>query len=446
MNLGSVLNKWVWSLLLLSFLSACHQEAFEFRPGDIHLTQDTVDFDTLLTNRFSAVHSFTIHNPSAENIHLKGIEILPDNADIKLNISGKEFPIEASQKIEILAHDSIVILVQMKLHGSESNVTHLQSHSHILFTGTKITQLTLKATGINMQELSGNLNRSELTQGAYAIQGTATLPAGRTLRIAAGASFYMGKNSQLIINGTLQAAGKLDAPIRFLSDKIDGKYGNRNFYRKSKNHWKGIKIQNSNDTKLDYVEVLNADTLLQIDNSQAEIFNTKLLHASTTLSTTKSSLKISNLIAADFLETGLCFTNTNAIIEHATLAKQNGTLNDELIKIVNKTEKVSIRNSILIGNSLNAVTLGENSKIYHSLLENQAFDSRTVKCVAYNASLPLFKNAVKFNYQLDKDSQARGLGLPDFIFDLTNSFKDFNNKFRQLDQQIDAGAFEYQKE
>ena len=88
--------------------------------AQLMFSADTVMFDTIFTTIGSTTQHFTVHNPYSENILISRIKLAGgDMSNFRLNINGEE--VNEQYEVEVPAHDSIYIFVEVTINPLNSN-------------------------------------------------------------------------------------------------------------------------------------------------------------------------------------------------------------------------------------------------------------------------------------------------------------------------------------
>jgi len=241
------------TVLLLAFavaiLAGCRRDQlFTDDPGvRLDFSQDTVLFDTIFTTVGSITKRFVARNPSNRavrvNIALEGGSPSPFRINVD-GASGIQF-----EGVEILGGDSIFIFVEANL--DQTNVTNpLIFEDHILFsTNGNEQDVLLVAWGQDAHfffpdrriqgfppfsiiaglDDQGNTTCETVVwpnDKPYVIFGYAVVDSCSTLQIDPGVRVHVHGGGGLWIYrwGRIQAAGTVDQPITFQSDRLEPLY------------------------------------------------------------------------------------------------------------------------------------------------------------------------------------------------------------------------------
>ena len=443
-------------LLLFSFIlilgSSCNNDKFEFEKKDISIRVDTMKFDTLLSNKFSTIRKLVVYNNSNKNIVIPKIYANSDNCEIIISVSGLNSENNVFKDIEIYAYDSLFIFVKLKL--LENPTTEISETVIPLIFDTPTNQIVyLSAFGINNEKLVGDLYNDStkhiLNVKNYFIEDSLFVGAEDTVIINAGTRFYMSNKSKIIVKGCLIIRGTKEEPVVFSTDRIEGWKQYRNFYLDQNNLWDGIIIKNSNkNCTINYAVINNAHYGLYLYKSKnLFIENSNIYYSSTPIYIDSSSVQSNNNILADFTQEAVVINGGASNFVHNTIVRNNNSYSETLLQINNEKKLVTFYNSIIIGHCNQSVNTNFMSYfIYNCILQDGVTKIRkNSETVKFDDSKQLFRDIVKLDFRLQKESQARNMGA-DKTGNIINN-RDIVGTVRDLsDGKPDVGAYEYKED
>ena len=116
--------------------SSCEDMMFSTNPNQrIHISADTVSFDTLFTGVGSTTKIFNIYNPSKNRIKIDAIELV-GATHYSLNING--VLTDALHDISLKANDSMRIFVQAYVDPSDQFTPFIVKDSIIIRSNSEL--------------------------------------------------------------------------------------------------------------------------------------------------------------------------------------------------------------------------------------------------------------------------------------------------------------------
>ena len=154
---------------------------FSTNPNQrIHISADTVSFDTLFTGVGSTTKIFNIYNPSKNRIKIDAIELV-GATHYSLNING--VLTDALHDISLKANDSMRIFVQAYVDPSDQFTPFIVKDSIIIRSNTHTYKVVLQAYGQDAHRVSKRQIMADTTwlaEKQYLILDTLTIAQGAT--------------------------------------------------------------------------------------------------------------------------------------------------------------------------------------------------------------------------------------------------------------------------
>ncbi|MDR1918167.1 MAG: hypothetical protein LBQ65_00795 [Tannerellaceae bacterium] len=259
----------------LVLLWACSEidDSYSTNPNHrLGFSVDTLSFDTVFTTIGSATRQFMVYNTHAEPLNIEAVRLNQGSSGFRLNVDGRSG--ESFSNIRILGKDSLYVFVEVTVDPTGVN-SPLLMEDRLDFTVNGRTQsVCLQAYGQDVHLYKGGyaLKRDTLwtAERPYLIYDSLVVDSGITLTLEKGASLYMHAQAKWVINGTLKAAGTLDAPITFRGDRLDNLLTDLPYDRIA-NQWDGIYFgTGSFENLMDFVVVRNGNHGLQFLESAPE--------------------------------------------------------------------------------------------------------------------------------------------------------------------------------
>lgn len=229
----------------ISFLS-CKKDKFLTDPSaSVSFSQDSILFDTVFTTIGSTTRNIRVINNNNQKIKISSVRLEKGQAsNFFLNVDGT--PGKEVNDVEILAHDSIYVFVQVNVNPTNQN-SPLIIQDKILFDVNGNQQsVDLEAWGQDayyhfptsaIQYKNGYLPYSTVAPGTnttvtwnndkpHVIYGWLVVDSTQTLTINQGVRVYLHQNAGLWVYryGKLQVNGVLGNEVTFQGDRREADY------------------------------------------------------------------------------------------------------------------------------------------------------------------------------------------------------------------------------
>ena len=434
-------------LTLITVFSCKKRDKIDSNPAlKLTFSTDTVFFDTVFTTVGSVTQRLMVHNYNASKILVSSIRLGGgSNSVFSLNIDGT--PATSMSDVEIAANDSIFIFVKVTVNPNNQNTPLVITDSILFNTNGNLQKVDLVAWGQDAyfyrnKKLNGNVTWDSIKP--HVIYGYLRVDTGSILTIDAGTKLYFHKSAYLAVShlSTLIVSGTLEHPVRFLGDRLDP------FYRDLPGQWDGIYLEKGSNNEITYAIIKNGNFGISVD-SAVNPFN-PMLRVTNTI--------IQNMIGNDIYAYASYVYSENCVLGDcgsASLALDFGgsyefrqlTIGNYWSSSVRLVPALYLSNYItdtlghLIPNPLTKAEFG-NIIVYGSLDEELSFNKNT--SAAFNFTFdhcllktlkstsdplyyitcivnkdPGFVDVLKYDYQIDSISPARGQGNP-FVGVLTD--------------------------
>jgi hypothetical protein len=441
-------------------------EVVSLNPSlEILFSNDTVSFDTLLSETRSHTKRLKIYNPHEESILLSSVQLgLGNVSDYSIIVNGRETDNLKNEKI--LGGDSVLVLVEVNVNPRNRNLPYLVKDSIIVNWNGNSEHVKLVSWGQDIKKIESQsiCTTTWTNERPYFVDGIIEVEEGCTLTIEQGTKIYFYNNSLLLVVGNLVAQGDSANHILFTSSRFDSGYDN------IPGQWSGIIfLEQSTNNQLAYCTIENADIGLglgyqitgnslipgDIDNglqSEIDISNTTIRNASTagllafnSIVSAKNSLiyncgsfLIGNFAGGDYTYQHCTITNEPSLFiqDDPTIQfSDNAIVGQDLlvdnlnIELTNCILWGSQQEELLINNGGQAILTSDlNSNIIRSAQEIP----NNFTSLKFN--FPAFNNPYSFDFTLDTLSPAKDKGMDIGIL------KDIIDA--QRDAFPDIGAFE----
>ena len=456
--------------LAIAFSSCDDERYLSSVDAELHFSVDTLMFDTIFTSIGSATQSFRVINPYDQPMMISSIALAGgDKSNFRLNVDG--ILKNDVTNIELAAHDSLYIFVEVTIDPNGSNQPMIVKDSIVFVANEKMQHILLMAWGQDFIPIEREVVKTTTWKAGkpYVIFDYAYVDSAHTLNIEPGARIYFHNDAYFYVKGSINAVGTVGSPIVFTSDRREKMYENL------PDQWWGIVIfPSSQQSRFENVAIRNANIGLQVGTIEHEgganvrLHNVKIenmayagifalkstIAASNTLVANCGFYCVTLLIGGDYqfnhctlanYWSGITKRSTSSLVISNQLKVKTGQ-GDKMY--FGALERADWRNSIVWGNMETELELGRNEETAF----NYSFDHCILK-LADSISVsntknyreikkniePKFLNAAEYNFELDTLSVAKDAGSIDYGAMVP---LDFRNQSRISDNAPDLGAYE----
>ncbi|MCK9254362.1 MAG: hypothetical protein GX793_02070 [Bacteroidales bacterium] len=478
---------------LLSFfliITSCEKNFFTNNPEDrLIFSTDTVQFDTIFTQKGSATKFFIIKNShKSKSIVIDKIYLgSGKNSVYRLNIDG--FPVNNIENYELAGGDSLFIFVEVTINPGANDL--VEEDSVVFLSNGNMQNVKLVAFGQNVTLLNGQFITSDTTwtdAKPVLIYNSALVEENVTLQVNQGAKVYFHRGASLFVKGSLKVHGNKDNRVLFTGDRLE------NYYSELAGQWGAfIEDENKNtvgifggihllagskNSEINFADIKNSIIGLQVDScvtpgtptvklNSTNIENSKIIG----LYALGSTIEAENCVFSNSGQYNLaCLIGGDYKFLHCTMANYwvGNRQTPQLIlnnyynyRDANGNIQTSYRdlkdayfgNCIIYGSKDNEIKLDFDNRS----LTNFRFDNCLIKQKDYKNfegtdffidniwnENPKFKEITKpYDYELDTLSPAKDIGKLNISQQVP---LDQLGNNRLLDGKPDLGAFERQED
>lgn len=281
----------------------CYTEQFTTDTTDrLRFSLDTLRFDTVFVTVGSATRSFKVYNDASLPLKIEKISIRSGAFSVfRLNVDGFSAPSKILKGVEIGAHDSIYVFLEVTIQPDQPlSISPFVISDAIEFeTNSNIQTVYLEAWGQNANYIPDRYSKGSLAllscnlqeetwsdPKPYVIYGVLLIDSC-TLRIPAGARVYVHgglvRTANSIYNdgiiyvldhGRLSVEGTADRPVIFTTDRLEQEL------KDEWGAWSGIRIgQGSINNRISYAEIRSAFVGIYADSaSDLTVRNTRIFN------------------------------------------------------------------------------------------------------------------------------------------------------------------------
>lgn len=262
-----------FTLLLLALCgSACRKPVLDDNVR-LRFSTTSITFDTVFTTLGSTTRSFTVYNPSEQDLKVDVYLAGGNNSSYSMNVNGIAGNIQ--HNVVIPAKDSIFVFAKVTINPGNQNQPFLVCDS-IMFEHNKVEQkvrLTafgqdahfivadassgLKVIAHEHENITWHNDKPYVVMGGWAVVDSLG-----TLNIDPGTRIYFHKGSGLLVwrYGNIHVNGTREQPVIFRGDRLEPQY------ETDYNQWDRIWILEGNqENTIDYAIITNSYVGLQIE-------------------------------------------------------------------------------------------------------------------------------------------------------------------------------------
>lgn len=445
-------------LVVLLIWSSCAtvEDDISFDPNlEIIFSNDSVAFDTLLSDSRSATRRLTVFNPNENAILFSEIFLGKDQtSDYSIIVNGKQ----GSQQIneQILGGDSLLILVEVNINPRNLNIPYIVKDSIIFNWNGNTEHVKLVSWGQDGNRLQNQIVCDEVwtKDRPYIISDTLLVRPNCQLTLEPGTTVFFENDAALFIQGSLLAVGDSANHIIFRNARFDG------VYDQVPGQWNGIYfLEGSTDNQVEFAEIFNGQVGLRVGSpdddaipdvvvANTKIFNMSLagilaftsdVEATNSLIYNCGSYLVGNFAGGNYTYQHCTFSNDQSFFVHNEpsvqfsdnlILSETETLTDDLtLELTNCIVWGSQDEELLINN-------GGGSIVIVDLTTNIIRSGEDIfgNFTSQGFNFPGFSNRFLFDYSLDTLAFAQDKGTDIGIL------KDIEDVPR--DETPDIGAFE----
>jgi hypothetical protein len=465
-------------VLALGFMQ-CNDPIGDNPTGDeLVFSTDTLSFDTLFTTLGSTTQIFSVRNPYAHNLVIDKIELAGQNSCFRLNVDGLAG--NAQSEIELRAHDSIFVFVEVTIDPNNENNPVLIEDSIAFTVKGKKSHVLLQAYGQDVQILRGQVfeTGSLHAEKPFLVYDSLVIKQGHTLTIKKGQTLYFHKDAALVAYGILVVNGTVEEPVTFRGDRLDELWtGNK--YDYNSGLWWGIELHPSEKTHSirnacirNSIAGVIAPVLTDEATTKIELLNT-VIHNNTFsgLLAVNSEIEARNCQITNCENYNLNLIGGKSRFIHCTIANYYGMYSQRakkpalLLENVAEhgpytyavpMEKSEFINCIIDGEYQNEIQVryavdfdfhfsftGSSVKLNKADSIMILFGDRFKSCIFNDSTKFLSLSRYKFDYSLDTLSKMRDVANPAVIVQFPEMEFDIKGNSRLADGKPDLGAYEF---
>ena len=212
--------------------------------AQLTLSEDTVAFDTIITEQGSTTKTLIAHNYNDKGLRISRVELAQGAAShFRINVDGQYLSGGVGEDFEVRRKDSIYVRIEVLLPDGDSDAIR-DFEDQLIFTLESGVQqkVVLTASGLDVIILRGETINADRTLDAkrpYVIYDSLVVAPGATLTLPEGCILMFHDQTSLLVHGTLKANGTLAKPVTLRGDRTDRMFPYLP-YDNTPNRWGGI--------------------------------------------------------------------------------------------------------------------------------------------------------------------------------------------------------------
>lgn len=450
--------------ILLAIFSSCNKEEFAALSSDkLEFSIDTIQFDTIFTEKGSITRYFKIFNPHKGIVKIDEIYVSQqESLEYFINVNGVSST--HIKNIEIEPGDSLFVFVQAKLKENQRDTAIQHLDSLVFKYNTTSSNIILSAWGQDVNNIKGaTISTVTFTANKpYVIYDSLVVKEGETLTIEEGTKIYLHYNANIIVHGSLQIQGSKENRVILTSDRLEPAY------QTLPGQWGSIIFTNSSrNNSINYAIIKNGINGILAQGTSTDminftISNSQIFNMSSSIIFAKNAdINMFNNVFANCNNYIFAFQGGKYNCIHNTISN-DGTLGSRNIESsifvsdysLSDNSQIPLQqayfyNSIIVGQISNEISIASlnntplECKFDYCLLKDTYYPVDSIyygKNNYYNNTKNLFFNKSNTNFSLDTLSQAQNEGLLNYANSVTT---DINGNSRIADSKPDIGAYEY---
>ncbi len=233
-------------LCALTCLAACMDDDnfIETPTASVAFSLDTVSLDTVLAGEASHTFTFEIYNYNSKAIRLDSVWLTGGaTSPFRANVDGQPLADGAGGGFEIRGNDSLRVFLFVNAPDSNADdPVHVSDRLNFRTAGGMVQSVPLDAWAQSVIALRGYHVTSDETFDArrpYQVIDSLVVDEGTTLTVAAGTRFWLHKQAEVIVRGTLRVEGTAEQNVIFRGDRL-GNMFTAQPYDRIPGQWGGI--------------------------------------------------------------------------------------------------------------------------------------------------------------------------------------------------------------
>lgn len=446
-------------------------------------SSDSIKFDTVITTIGSSTRSLKVYNRNKQGVRISRVWLEKGSATcFRVNVDGVFLAPSSGASVsgmELYGSDSLMVFAEVTLPERNQDAPfEMTDRLCFQLESGAVQAVTLQAIGQDVYLWRGKVIAQDTTLSAgrpFLIYDSLSVAEGARLTLNPGAQLYFHDKANLLVRGTLQAEGTMDAPVVLRGDRTDNLFDYLP-YDNTPSRWGGVRFfAASRGNVMRFTDIHSASYGILCDSSSVDgsklLLENSILHniGGDGLKAVNCNLTVGNTQISNTLGNCVYLIGGSSEFIHCTLAQfypweavrgQALYLSDNYFSATVPLVKAHFYNCLISGYAEDVIlgSLNEEEQKYdylfvNSLLNTPAVtdDPRYRNCAFEGDEEETHcireKGFVKFDtknylYDFAPDSCSAALQLADTVYSRRYPF-DRRGVSRFMGVRPAAGCYEY---
>lgn len=276
---------------LFLFVSCMEDEDYTLSPNDLlTFSTDTVAFDTIISGAATQTYRFSVHNYASKAIRITHVDLeRGKDSPFVVNVDGIPLVDGSASDFEIASQDSMIVYLMANLPDKDADEPILEEDKLSFYTEAGMKQeVILTASGQSVTPVKGLRITSDTVfnlKRPYQILDSLVVEKGAVLTLNPGVRLFFHAGVNLIVRGTLNIQGTLEAPVVLRGDRLGNMFDGQP-YDRIPGQWGGVVFSTeSYGNTIRYADIHSGQFGLRVDSSDVKkeklLIENSILHNST---------------------------------------------------------------------------------------------------------------------------------------------------------------------
>lgn len=298
-------------------------------------SSDSIKFDTVITTIGSSTRSLKVYNRNEQGVRISRVWLEKGSATcFRVNVDGVFLAPSSGASVsgmELYGSDSLMVFAEVTLPERNQDAPFEMTDRLCFQLESGVVQaVTLQAIGQDVYLWRGKVIAQDTTLSAgrpFLIYDSLSVAEGARLTLNPGVQLYFHDKANLLVRGTLQAEGTLDAPVVLRGDRTDNLFDYLP-YDNTPSRWGGVRFfAASQGNVMRFTDIHSASYGIQCDSSSVDgsklLLENSILHniGGDGLKAVNCNLTVGNTQISNTLGNCVYLIGGNSEFVHCTLAQ-----------------------------------------------------------------------------------------------------------------------------